>query len=278
MRITLGNIDGKALGLNASEACVYAAIEKCSRGENAKGWYGTLHSLVEVLPFVTSKPTLSRAVTKLLTKGLVKKVGESYYTAFQNETKPFQNETQSFQNETQSFQNELPPNNPPINNKKMNEEIKEQPRADMRTRDGKAPHCAKLAGTPLQQQCSVERLVKGFSAFKRTMINLGCEPGEFRMRENACYSEWRIMSVPKQQAILDELNLATMTKKQPEHWKDNPLFFLRDFPEPEPKDYNGARLLPNEPLVIAKYNDRAGLYTRREAELFGMNILRPFVP
>ena len=271
MRITLGNIDGKALGLNASEACVYAAIEKCSKGENAKGWYGTMEALAGVLPCRIYRTTVSRAIAKLLTLGLIKEEGERLYANVQIA----QNDVQ---NAHENVQIALPPNNPPINNKKMNEEIKEQPRADMRTRDGKAPHCAKLAGTPLQQQCSVERLVKGFSAFKRTMINLGCEPGEFRQRENACYSEWRIMSVPKQQAILDELNLATMTKKQPEHWKDNPLFFLRDFPEPEPKDYNGARLLPDEPLVIAKYNDRAGLYTRREAELFGMNILRPFVP
>ena len=266
MRITLGNIDGKALGLNASEACVYAAIEKCSRGDNAKGWYGTMEALASVLPCRINRMTVGRAIAKLLNLGIVIEIENKYFANAQNVQNDAQNVHENAQIVHENAQNVLPPNNPPINKEKMNEEIKEQPRADMRTRDGAS------------QQCSVERLIKGFSAFKRTMINLGCEPGEFRQRENACYSEWRMISEPKRQAILDELNMAAMTKKQPEHWKDNPLFFLRDFPEPEPKDYNGARLLPDEPLVIAKYNDRAGLYTRREAEIFGMNILKPFVP
>jgi hypothetical protein len=98
------------------------------------------------------------------------------------------------------------------------------------------------------------------------------KPDEMRFpnRRTATLGQWRTRSRAAQQAMMQYVKDQGAPK-----WK-NPYFFVQDFPEPEPKDYNGARLLPNEPLVIAKYNDCAGLYTRREAELFGMNILRPF--
>ena len=272
MRITLGNIDGKALALNASEACVYAAIEKCSKGENAKGWYGTMEALAGVLPCRIYRTTVSRAIAKLLTLGLIKEEGERLYANVQIAQNDVQNAHENVQNAHENVQNAhenvqiaLPPNNPPINNKKMNEEIKEQPRADMRTRD-------------VAKQQSSENLMRSFIIFKNYWIKKSGVPQEFEKRAMAIWTEWRMMSEAKRDAVEREISLAFISKTQPEHWKDNPLFFLRDFPEPEPKDYNGARLLPNEPLVIAKYNDRAGLYTRREAELFGMNILRPFVP
>ena len=37
MRFIIGNMDGKALNLNANELCVLEAIGKCSRGDSAKG-------------------------------------------------------------------------------------------------------------------------------------------------------------------------------------------------------------------------------------------------
>ena len=101
-------------------------------------------------------------------------------------------------------------------------------------------------------------------------------PGEFRQRENACYGEWRAMSETKRMAILDELSRAHINQTQPEHWKDNPLFYLRDFPELEPTNYNGARTLPDEPLVIAIYHEVGGIYTQREAKAYGMQIVKPF--
>ena len=46
----------------------------------------------------------------------------------------------------------------------------------------------------------------------------------------------------------------------------------------EPTNYNGARSFPDEPLVIAKYGNAAGIYTLREAKLYGMQIIKPFNP
>ncbi len=58
--------------------------------------------------------------------------------------------------------------------------------------------------------------------------------------------------------------------------KDNPYFWVMHFPEPQPHNLNGARSMPDEPLVRAIYNGIGGIYTRREAELYNMQIKGEF--
>lgn len=241
MRITLGNIDGKALGLNASEACVYAAIEKCSRGDNAKGWYGTMEALAGVLPCRIYRTTVSRAIAKLLTLGLIKEEGERLYVNVQIA----QNDVQ---NAHENVQNAPPPNNPPIN--KENKMERENSCTHTPTRD---------AATPAS---SFDVFMAWYEHRYGSVI--------YEMHRYAKI-KWQECTKAKQSALIAAARDCTFDKPRPD-------WFITDFPEPEPKDYNGARLLPDEPLVIAKYNDRAGLYTRRDAEIFGMNILKPFVP
>ena len=55
--------------LNANEACIFAAILKCTR--SGRGWYGNYRELAAAMPFVMSRQTASRAVDKLLTLGLI---------------------------------------------------------------------------------------------------------------------------------------------------------------------------------------------------------------
>ena len=57
--------------------------------------------------------------------------------------------------------------------------------------------------------------------------------------------------------------------------KANPYYWVQDFPEPVPTNYNGKNL-PDEPLVRAVYNGVGGLYTRAEATLFNMQIIGEF--
>lgn len=59
---------------------------------------------------------------------------------------------------------------------------------------------------------------------------------------------------------------------------ENPFYWIKEFPEPTPTDYNGCKgsLPTDQPLVIALYKGKAGIYTRQDAEDYGMNILRPF--
>ena len=144
-------------------------------------------------------------------------------------------------------------------------EEKQQTRAHMRTRD--------VANQ--QPGCDVN-LIESFNALKRAWISAGGENMEFERRGASLWTEWLNASAPKRQFILDDLSAAVRRRQQPDRWRDNPLFYLRDYPEPEPTDYNGARSFPDEPLVIAKHNGVGGLFTAREAELFKMTDVKPF--
>ena len=58
--------------------------------------------------------------------------------------------------------------------------------------------------------------------------------------------------------------------------KENPFFWVQRFPEPQPHNLNGARSLPDEPLVRAIHNGVGGIFTRAEAELYNMQIKGDF--
>ena len=62
--------------------------------------------------------------------------------------------------------------------------------------------------------------------------------------------------------------------------KKNPFFWVQDFPEPEPMNYNGSpdlnRMAENNEMVVALYNGTAGIYTKQDAEDYAMEIKRPF--
>ena len=55
---------------------------------------------------------------------------------------------------------------------------------------------------------------------------------------------------------------------------------ISDYKMLEPKNYNGSqdlnRMTENNEMVVATYNGAAGIYTRQDAEDYGMQILRPF--
>ena len=52
----------------------------------------------------------------------------------------------------------------------------------------------------------------------------------------------------------------------------NPYFYVQEFAEPEPVNYNGRRLKPGVQYVIAKYKGGYGTYSLEEAREFGMEI------
>ena len=62
--------------------------------------------------------------------------------------------------------------------------------------------------------------------------------------------------------------------------KKNPFFWVQDFPEPTPTNYNGShdlnRMAATCDMVVALYNGKAGIYTHQDAEDYEMTIKRPF--
>ena len=99
MKLLLDDKTTSGYDLNANEACIFAAILKCTRA--GRGWYGNYRELAAAMPFVINRMTVTRAVQKLLTLGLI--------------TKDAQNVLRVAQNVHENAQIVLPPNNPPIN-------------------------------------------------------------------------------------------------------------------------------------------------------------------
>lgn len=92
-------------------------------------------------------------------------------------------------------------------------------------------------------------------------------------RKTATFSKWRNRLPAVRKAMLRFLNEHGAPDK-------SPLFWVQDFPEPTPRDYNGSpdlnRMAATCDMVVALYNGAAGIYTRQDAEDYEMTIKRPF--
>ena len=237
MKLLLDDKTYSGCNLNANEACIFAAILKCTRA--GRGWYGNYRELAAAMPFVINRETARRAVLKLLDLGLIEKDAQNVLFAAQN----VHNNAQNVQNDAQ---NVLPPNNPPIYNN-MNENKEEQQRA-LGARD-----CEE------QQDCLFEKFWKFFSV---TM------PAEFQNRKNAACKMFAERSKVAQLAIVEAAQ-----EGAPGHPGDdpNPYFFVADFPEPQPVFLRGDE---GGDIVQVRYNGAYKLCSRATMELFGLEWVR----
>ncbi len=236
MKLLLDDKTTRGYDLNANEACIFAAILKCTRA--GRGWYGNYRELAAAMPFVINHSTVYRAIQKLLTLGLIERREEKLFALLQNETK-------LLQNETELLQNALPPNNPPIINNNMNEKEKEQQRA----------LCARDCDE--QQDCLFEKFWKFFNPAP-----------EFHNRRAAAQMVFEARSEAAQQAMVEAAQ-----EGAPGHPGDNqnPYFFVQDFPEPQPVFLRGDE---GGDIVQVKYNGTYKLCHRATMELFGLEWIR----
>ena len=260
MKLLLDDKATRGHNLNANEACIFAAILKCTRA--GRGWYGNYRELAAAMPFVMSHETARRAVQKLLNLGLIERREEKLFAVTQIVTDDAQNMTEPTQIVTSDAQNVLPPNNPPNINNNMNEKEKEQQRA----------LCARDCD---EQQGST------FEDFKKAFINVSditVQGGEnwFKYRGEACEQRWAKLPEVHRQAILDDLKRCRNMHEKP--FKENPYFYLCDFPEPQPTFLSGLeqdRLREQGiPLVQVKYNGKFLICTRETKELFNLEFMR----
>lgn len=245
MKLLLDDKQHRGYDLNANEACIFAAILKCTRA--GRGWYGNYRELAAAMPFVMSHETARRAVQKLLNLGLIERREEKLFALTQIVTDDAQNVTEPTQIVTSDAQNVLPPNNPLNINNNMNEKEKKQPRA-LRTHDGEK-----------QQECLFEKFWKFFSV---------AMPTEFKNRQAATQMLFEARSEAAQQAIIEAAQ-----EGAPGHPGDqqNPYFFVQDFPEPQPVFLRGDE---GGDIVQVRYNGTFKLCTRATMELFGLEWVR----
>lgn len=238
MRLLLDDKVSRDYKLNANEACVYACILKCTRA--GRGWYGNYRDLAAALPFVINHSTVYRAIKKLLTLGLIERRDEKLFAVLQNETEPLHNETSLLQNETSLLQNALPPT-PPIIYNKMNE--KERDSRAVRTRD--------------------EQTLPTFLDIKQEFINTGGTLTPFDELE--AQKVWNSASKPKKMALFKKMRAGRCDKARL-------TWFITDFPEPQPHDYNGTPEVDyvRDHAKIACYRGHWGFYTLEDIELFNL--------
>ena len=247
MNLLLDDKQLRGYDLNSNEACIFAAILKCTR--SGRGWYGNYRELAAAMPFVMSHMTAHRAVEKLLNLGLLERRENKLFALYQNVTEPSQIVTTLEQNVTDLEQNVLPPNNPPIINNNMNENQLSSPAQDARTEEKKTE--------------------KGLDFMDFWF--LFSAPKDKLNRENACRRLWEstTFSRAKKQAIIKELTNHQMDGTFTE--ERNPSFFLNNFPEPQPTFLRGDE---SGDIVQVRYNGAYKLCTRETMELFNLEWVR----
>lgn len=234
MKLLLDDKATRGYDLNANEACIFAAILKCTRA--GRGWYGNYRELAAAMPFVINHSTVYRAIQKLLTLGLIERREEKLFALLQNAT-------QLLQNETELLQNALPPNNPPIINNNMNEKQLSSPAQDARTE---------------------EKKTENFLDFKDFWASF-IVPVEYENRKNACRNLWATFSDVKKNTILCELQSLCEEGRTTE--QRNPYFYLNNYEEPKPVFLRGDE---GGDIVQVKYNGTYKLCSRTTMELFGL--------
>ena len=252
MKLLLDDKTYSGCNLNANEACIFAAILKCTRA--GRGWYGNYRELAAAMPFVINRTTIYRAIQKLLTLGLIEERENKTLFAVQIAQESVQIEHKSVQNAQECVQSALPPNNPSIINNNMNENKEEQQRA----------LCARDCEE--QQDSLFEMFWKFFSV---------AMPAEFQNRKNAAHIMFAERSEVAQRAMVEAAQ-----EGAPGHPGDasNPYFFVVDFPEPQPEFLSGLdqdKLREKGiPMVQVKYNGKFLICTRATMELFGLEWVR----
>ena len=248
MKLLLDDKTTRGYDLNANEACIFAAVLKCTRA--GRGWYGNYRELAATMPFVINHSTVYRAIQKLLNLGLIERREEKLFAVLQNETELLHDATELLQNKTELLQNALPPNNPPIINNNMNEKEKEQQRA--------------LCARDCEEQQDCQFLEEDFNAF---WMFFDPKP-EFANRKKATWEVWKTRTPVARKSILEAAQ-----EGAPGHPGDNPnpYFFVQDFPEPKPYWLRGDE--PGD-IVQVRYNGTYKLCTRATMELFGLEWVR----
>ena len=254
MRYTCGNIDGKALGLKAEAYNVLEVIGKCSRGENAKGWYGSMQALADILPFCIGRETVRKAVEKLLALGLIVRRENGSLFIAQNEQPIAQNEQAIAQNEqpiAQNGQNSTPPYNPPIidnnNNNNLTETIPCVP------------------ATENVGEIFTEYTFDIFlQAFHPTWPMRADRKADLRYKWEHEYSR------AKKKFIMDDLfaheAANTLTDLR------DPFTYCEKFKVPAPYDYNGHEIPAGTQVFSAAYNGAWGMYTQKDIDDYKLEL------
>lgn len=99
---------------------------------------------------------------------------------------------------------------------------------------------------------------------------------KYANRRSCTFAQWLKRSPPAQRAMLLHVRNHIVNPER------NPFFWVQDFPEPIPKNYNGSRefdsVILTTTLVTAEYKGKYGIYTLNDAKDFNMSIKQQLNP
>lgn len=249
MKLLIDDTTGRTHNLNANEACVYAAILKCTKA--GRGWFANYRDLADALPFVISRMTVSRSVEKLLNLGLIERRDNSLFACAQIEQIGAQIEQGNAQNEQIGAQIEQTPDSPYnpliINNDMERENI---------------ATCAQTCDTRKPQTPSF--IVPGFLDLTYEYQQKGGDHIVKGAVLDLAQEAWRKCSPAKKIKLLAAV-------KSGAHFKSRLDWLIADFPEPTPDFLRGDE---GGDIVQVRYNGAYKLCTRATMELFGLEWVR----
>lgn len=245
MKLLIDDKAGKAFGLNANEACVYAAILKCTKA--GRGWYASMQAFAEALPFVIDRKTVTRAVQKLLNLGLIERRENALFVSGQNDQSNGQNDRTNDQFDQSNGQNDREldsPYNPLINNNDMKNE--------------KNATCAHTCDTRTPETPSFNEIIKAYEE----------KAGRGQLARNGAtdlaHEAWEKCSPAKKIKLLEAVRSGA-------HFKPRLDWLISDFPEPTPDFLRGDE---DCPIVQVRYNGLFKLCTPETMRLFGLDFVR----
>ena len=250
MKLLLDDKTTRGCNLNANEACIFAAILKCTRA--GRGWYGNYRELAAAMPFVISHPTVIRAIQKLLNLGLIERREEKLFALVQNEPS--------------LVQNVLPPNNPPIiiNNNKI--------------KDSVSHDTHNLILTKKYFEIDMETITDALSRKDSMHViwSLLNPKPEYRELYNDFMRYWNRIERDRQLQIWYFLK-RKIDNKQP--LDPNPLEVLKNC-HPYPINFNGTSscstmIKSQTKMVKAYHNGSYGIYEEMAAQLWHMTRIAP---
>ena len=244
MKLLIDDTTARTHNLNANEACVFAAILKCTK--SGRGWFANYRDLANALPFVISHVTVFNAVRKLLNLGLIERRENSLFALLKNETELLNNETDLLKNETNQLNNlteSISPNNPfIINNEIMNEK---EHATCAQTRDTRKPETL--------MYFEIRKIFNDKHGLHTVGQGLQAE------------ESWKNASPAKKQKLLDAVRSGDWDKPRLD-------WLVADFPEPLPDFLRGDET--DADIVQVRYNGLFKLCTRETMNLFGLEYVR----
>ena len=238
------------LGLSLAECRIYGYIYglTTSKRTEQKGYKGSKRALAQKLGL--DEGGTSRILNDFINRGLVQ-LKDGIYTSVES----VNTSDESFNKSDESFISPVPP---------IKEINKEMERNNTIARETLATQ---------KPQTSFDLFDEFLSAYGASHKN-GLQQGDLnQMAQNLreCRMLWDAKTPTEQRLLLRAVKEGKWSKPRLD-WT------ISDYKMPEPTNYNGYSFPTGAQMVIAIYNGTGGIYTKADAELYGMTIKKELEP